>query len=277
MRNTRRFQAAIVATLTLGAACGLVSAEAAEESRLLSDRGGFQVGGFLVDFSTDIQAGRNGLGTDLNLEDDLRLESDQKTFRVEGFYRFSPKHTLEAGYFSINRNGSAVLDGQIEFDDVLYGPGRVDTEFDVNLFRVAYRHSFVNNGKTEAGFTAGLSAYDFYTALEGVVLVGGVEESASADVGVLAPVPTVGMFVHHAFLPNLIFRLNANFFRLSSIADYSGRLVDTGVTLDWFFVRNVGIGGGINNTDLNFKKETGDTFSVNYRQSGFLGYFVFAF
>lgn len=265
--------------ILIGLAVAFVSspALAAEESRLLASRGGFTVGGFLVDFDTEIQAGRELLGTNIDLENDLALESDQTTFRIDGFYRFAPVHALDVGYFSIGRNGSAVLDKEIEFDDVVYGPGRVDTTFDVKLFRVAYRHSFVNNGKTEAGFTAGLSAYDFNAGIEGVVFVNGVENSASTDAGVLAPVPTVGMFVHYAILPNLVLQLDANFFRLNSISDYSGRLVDTRATLDWFFVRNVGIGGGINNTDLNFKKNSGDTFAVNYRQSGFLGYVTFAF
>lgn len=282
MIHLSRVLTAAAALLVLTWTGAQVPASAADESRLLSDRGGFSVGGFLVDFNTDIQAGKSNLGTSIDLEDDLLLETDKSTFRIDGFFRFAPTHALDAGFFSIGRNGTAILDKQIEFNDVIYGPGRVDSEFDVNLFRVAYRHSFVNTGKTEAGFTAGLSTYDFSAMLDGTVIIDqGLpterEVTAREEASVVAPVPTVGMFVHHAFLPNLIFKLDANFFRLASISDYSGRLTDTRVTLDWFFVRNVGIGGGINNTDLRFAKETGDTFSVNYVQSGFLGYFTFAF
>jgi hypothetical protein len=85
------------------------------------------------------------------------------------------------------------------------------------------------------------------------------------------------MFVHHAFRPNLIIGLRASVLNLD-VGDYLGRVVNSGVTLDGFFSKHVGIGIGTNTSDIQFDSAGGDTpFRVAYRQSGFTGYLTFGF
>jgi hypothetical protein len=266
--------ALVAAALSLGPAD---AEEAAPERRLLSDKVNVSLGGFVVDFNTDAQAGTNLVGGLVQFEDDLALESDSSTVRLDGFYRFGPKHSIDFGYFSLNRTGLTVLDKQVEWNDVIYDLGaQISSGFDVDLFRVTYRYSFVNDGRTEAGFTAGLSTYDFSAVVDGEATVddgsgGQTIQRVRAEEAVLAPIPAIGVFIVHAFSPKWILRIDAGVFDLES-GDYSGRVVDSRIMIDYYFTRHVGIGAGKSTTDMDFRAEGTDGFAVEYKQDGLLAY-----
>jgi hypothetical protein len=255
-----------------------------EKTRLVNDRFNVTLGTYLADLKTDAGVGTSaGLGTTIRLEDDLGIDDGKTTFRLGGFWRFKPKHSLNFGYFALNRKGVTVLDQEIEFQGVTYvAQGAVASNFDARLLALTYQYSFVNSKRTEAGFTAGLSVYDFDVGLAGEIEINDgtrqpITEEGSAEEGIIAPIPTVGLFIRHGFRPNLVLSLRASFLNLD-VGDFLGRVVDTGATLDWFFSKHVGIGVGTNTSDIQFESTGGDTpFRVAYRQSGFTGYLSFGF
>ena len=61
------------------------------------------------------------------------------------------------------------------------------------------------------------------------------------------------------------------------VSDFEGRLVDTSVTIDYFFTRHFGVGVGSNTTDIRFRNTGTDPYSVDYRQSGLVWYASAAF
>jgi hypothetical protein len=278
--------------LTLLSAASLAPALAEEEarpdSRILSDKWGFGLGGFVLDFDTTASVNTGTvIGGSIGLESDLGLESDKKTFRADGFYRFNARHSLEFAYFSISRDGASILDERIEFVDedgetVIFDVGAdVESEFLTRMFKATYRYTFVNNGRTEAGFNAGLSTYKFGLRIAGEATINdgtGQEEVVfdEAETSIIAPVPTFGMFVTHAFKPRLILRMRAEFFDIS-VGDYTGRVVDTQVLLDYFVSRRVGLGVGFNTIDINVQRKGDQPFRVGYKQTGLLGYVSFVF
>ena len=98
---------------------------------------------------------------------------------------------------------------------------------------------------------------------------GGGQESGSgeADVNITAPVPSFGFFMGYAINPKLIFRARAEFFGLE-ISDYEARFMDTKITIDWYPVRNFGVGLGWNSTRIDYKDLGENPFSVDYRYGG---------
>ena len=87
----------------------------------------------------------------------------------------------------------------------------------------------------------------------------------------------MGLFVRHGLRPNLILTFRAAFLNLD-VSDYLIRVASTGINLDWFFSKHVGIGFGSGTSDIQFESTGGDTqYRVAYRQSGFNGYFSFGF
>jgi hypothetical protein len=147
---------------------------------------------------------------------------------------------------------------------------------------VNYRYAFINNGKTEAGFTAGISWFAFDISLEGTGEVDdGMnppvirEVSTSETLGI--PVPAFGMFINHAFSKKWILRMSAGVLNLD-VGDYEGRYVTTSVTVDYIITRHFGLGGGFMRQDLDFANTGGQNpYTIGYRLGGPTLYFSLVF
>jgi hypothetical protein len=258
------------------------------ESRILSDRWNVWLGGFVPDFSTDVAYGSRGLlGTFFRLEDTLGLEEDVSTGAAGAFYRFSNKRAILFDYTILNRDASRELDREITIGDgeneVTFGASAViDTQFDNDIFTVTYRHSFINNGKTEAGFTAGLSIFRFDLALQGFGTVDDgvnppVDREAEAGDTFLIPVPAFGMFINHAFSKKWILRMNAGFLDLN-ISDIEGRYLTTSVTVDYIITKHFGLGGGFVRQNVDVSNLGADNpYTIEYRVGGPTLYFSLVF
>jgi hypothetical protein len=264
-------------------ASGLVAAQGlpgqTQESRYLSDRFEIAMGAFLADFTTDAQVGFGSrIGTRVRLEDDLGLKDNKDSFLLEGQWRFKRKHALGWAFYSFSREGTTILNERIEFEDQVFAiDGELDTRFDSDSYGLTYAYSFINNGKTEAGISAGLSTFKYAIELEGDAVIGDPNATdpetrvETAAESLLAPVPNIGMYINHAFTPNWVLRLGAGFLDLE-VSDYEGRYAWTRATVDWYFVRNVGLGAGLASSNLKFTDSGDDPWSVDYHYSGFLLY-----
>ena len=281
---TRRLTAVALAALVLGALAPGAHAQLpgqTHDRRVLSDRGGISLGGFLIDFRTDAAVGTETLlGTRIRLEDDLNMDDDRSTVRLDGFYRFSARHSVEYSLVDLSRKGSAVIDEEIEFEGVTYEVGAaVDSKFDSRLLKLVYRFSFINDGKVDAGISAGLSTFSFDLELAGIGTIddgtnGTTEGFVREDAALIAPIPVFGLFVSYAITPRFVFRADASFFGIE-FGDYEARLVDGRALVDYFFTEHFGIGGGFNATSVDVQRRGDQPFSVDYRFSGLLAYLAF--
>jgi hypothetical protein len=268
-------------------ATGLVAAQGLEgqthESRYLSDKFQIGMGAFIADFTTDASVGFGGaIGTRIRLEDTLGVEDSNDSFLLDGQWRFKRKHAIGWALYTFSRTGSSVLNEEIEIEGKTFVvDAEINTKFDSDALALVYRYSFINNGKTEAGISAGLATFKYGIDVEGAVSLGDPnnptdDEIAAASESLLAPVPNFGMYINHAFNPNWILRLSAGFLNLD-VSDYEGRLTQTRATVDWYFVKHFGVGAGLASSNLKFTKSGEDPWSVDYRYSGFLLYFTGAF
>jgi hypothetical protein len=251
--------------------------------RVVSDRWGFYVGGFIADASTEAAIGSGKLlGATIRIEDNLGLKEDSSTFRAEGFYRFNPRHGLDIGIWALSRDGERVIDEEFDFQGKIIQVGaNIATEFDTSYFRLAYKYSMVNTDRAEAGITAGLSTYNFRLGLKGDISIAdpnGVlqENFDSLTETILAPVPTIGFFLNYAMRPRLLFKLKADFLNIE-IGDIEGRVLDTTFGVEWYFTRHVGVGLLSNSTSIEVADRSENPWSVDYRQRGWVGYFTFVF
>ena len=56
-------------------------------------------------------------GTDINLEDDLGLESSTSVARLGGYVWLGERHRLDGAYFDLSRTASMPIQETIEFGD----------------------------------------------------------------------------------------------------------------------------------------------------------------
>jgi hypothetical protein len=258
---------------------GLTSAKAHDDheqahpadGRVVSDRLSISLSVLSSTINTDIAVGRE-LGVSVDVESVLGYDEDVNTFGVEGFYRLSKKGALKFSWAEFDRASSGVLDQEVPmFDATFTGP--FESEFDIALLSLQYRRSFVNNGRTESGFTVGLSVYDFRFALEGEIEIddgmGGTMVSfADEEAAIIAPIPTLGFFVTHAIKPRMVMGFGADFLDFS-IDEHRGRLFNADVHFVWFVSRNVGLGLRFSSSDIFYTNTSeAERFRIDYRQNG---------
>lgn len=277
-----------LAVILLAAATSPVLAEAfpqlEHQYAIVADRWGVEAGWFTVDFKTEFRAGTPALiGTVIRLEDTLNLDENVKTGWLGGFYRFKPKHAITVAITRMNRDATTTLKESIEIgedDDLVFDIGvAVDSKFNQRVMYLMYQYSFINNGRTEAGLRVGVSAFQIELGLAGSASVNGAPPSQVGESYSLPPIPVPGLgaFITHGFTKNFILRLSGTGLDFE-IGDIDLRLLTSRTTIEYFFVKNVGIGGGFFGTDLDFSDNTDNTpISVEYRFGGVVAYFLVGF
>jgi hypothetical protein len=128
--------------------------------------------------------------------------------------------------------------------------------------------------------SAGLEGNGTYTPINadgslGTPVTGSFNREGSQG----APVPMVGLNLDWALARRLVVRGYTRFFRIN-VSAFDGGLYESGVRLNWYFVKNFGLGVGFDRTDLKInelKVGNGDIVKANYGFSGFALFITLAF
>lgn len=235
---------------------------------------GFSIGVFVTDRDSQSRIdGAVGMsGTEVNLEGDLGLDSSDSVFRIDGYYRFNQKHRLDFSTFDLSRSASRVIQRDIEWNGTLFPVNtNLDSDFDLNIYKLAYTWSFIQRDKGYLGLTAGLYVARIGTSLNSQAI--GERESS----GITAPLPVVGLRGQYDFTEKLSFRASAELFALE-YEDYDGSLYDLYAGFDYQFFEHVAIGLGINSVQLNVGIDKSNfNGDLNWQYDGGLLFFKFDF
>jgi len=122
-----------------------VSAEDAPKTPITDETLSLKLGAFVTTFSSKLRldADRTSRGTTIDLEDDLDLESPTIDFRADLSWRFFDRHSMDATYYAISRKGNTGLTRSLNIGNNIFSKNtNVDSELDVNNYKLAYRYSF---------------------------------------------------------------------------------------------------------------------------------------
>ena len=171
-----------------------------------------------VDTRVRIDSVDGTIGTEINLEDDLALQ-DRKTLPIFIFrWNIKQRMGLEVSYFALKRDGTVVLQKDIEFDGTLFPIGTtVDSTFDTTVFRVGYTHDVVQKEKNTLSLVGGIHFTDFETSINDTLL--GVEEEQTG----LVPLPMLGLHYRYRFSDRWAMGIRAEFLDLT-FEDYDGHI-----------------------------------------------------
>ena len=233
-----------------------------------------QLGAFRADVDTSVRLDSTvlGRGTEVKFEDELGI-NDSKTLPEFSFlWRINARHGIEASYVTLNRSGSRTLDRTIQFGDVVFaGATVVNSSFDSDVFRVAYRYSPINDKGNELALLLGAHYTTFDAAISSAL--GTVSESASVDI----PLPTIG--ARGSLRLGEDWRLTgfAQLMKLK-VGDYDGSLVNLSAGIEWAFLRQAYLGLGYSYYRYDLESEKNDARGeFTYRFSGPALYVGFAF
>jgi hypothetical protein len=125
------------------------------------DRMRVSLGGMHVSSSTTIRAdSTTGVqGTVLNGEDQFGLDKSDYEPKFEVMVRAGTRNRLWLNYFTLDREGSTVVQQPIVFRDVVLQPGEpLQSELDLRLLSLTYGYSFWHGEKLELAATLGITS-----------------------------------------------------------------------------------------------------------------------
>ena len=221
------------------------------------------VGGEANDVTTNVGVqGPRGIGATINFEDAFDLPGHKTTAAMFGSWRIAPqRHHIDFGYVDIGRSGSRVLDEDVTFADyTFHAGGEVHSRFATQFAYAAYRYEFLHEEKVRISGTGGATLIRLVTELtgqEGFVTDPDGNPVPNTALGReasgAAPMPMFGLNLDWALARRLVLRTYTRFFYLN-VDKFEGGLQQSGIHLNWYFVKHFGLGLGIDRTDLNLKE-----------------------
>lgn len=201
-----------------------------------------QIGAYNAEAETkvrlDSSSGR--FGTEVGFESDLGGEHRKATPTFDMLWRLSPRHAVEASVVSLRRDGQTTLRATIDWGDRTFPINtEVNSNFDSDIVRLAYRWSFVHDDRAELGLLLGVHYTRLETSLSSTGSLTSLSDGASIDY----PLPTLGL--RGSMRLGETWRVTGfgQFLKLK-IDDYDGEVLNAGVGLEWMFARSMFAGLG---------------------------------
>ena len=224
---------------------------------------------FFADVDTAIRVDSQTLalaGTLLDLEADLDID-DSPTLPMLGIdWWIADRHVVGLAYFELTRDGRAVINEEIRWDDFVY-PVNFDVRsfFNTKVTRLAYRYSLISMPQSQFSIGGGIH----WTDMEA-----GISEASigSSEVSGDAPLPMLTAAFDYDLSPKWSVLFLGEWFGID-VGDVSGEIWHADVTLQWHAWKQVSLEVGYNYFDLDFDEGDADFRGLfNYTYQGpFLG------
>ena len=219
----------------------------------------FSIGTFITDYDSEIRLTSNslGIGTDVDFEDDLGLDESNEVIRLDGHYRFAPRHRLEFSYLDLSREGKTVTRRPIILDDTFFPRGStLTTDFDYQVIKFAYAYSFRQTEKLDLSASAGMYTLDYDLEVNSA---DGKHESADGT----APFPMFGLHLDYRLSKDVYLSSSFEYFVIDR-SDVEGELTDTSISMEFRPFENFGFGLGYNRVTIYAEDNDDDEFDYEY-------------
>ena len=242
---------------------------AAQEEVEHAERASVLFGAFVAGPDTSARVDSvGGRGTDIDLENDLGLDTSKTVARLEGYYWFSLRHRLDTSLFEFSRDASKTFERTIDFADRTYAVNRtIDASSDVSIFKVAYTFAPIVRERGNFGISAGLYTASIDLALRDRTT--GEEEAQDLT----APLPVIGFRGQYDVSDRISLRGSVELFSLDA-GDADGRLSDSTIGADYSFSDRIGVGVAYNLVSVDIDAEETDGFigEIGWGYDGILVY-----
>ena len=206
-----------------------------------------------------------GEGTEIELEDDFNVDKNVFLGRVDASWRMGRRHELDFSLFQLSREGTRVIDRDIQIGDVVFPVNTsVTSEFKTLVVKLAYRYAFLHRERWHLGASLGVHAMDWSTEWKAGNL------ALHEDFDVLAPLPVIGLFGSVGLTPRLYLNASSEFFGLE-YEEYDGFLNNTRLNLEHRTFDHVGFGIGLDYFLINAGVESESGNLTAEAETGYFG------
>ena len=258
--------------IALGQVSITMAQEGVENVWMEQDRSAINVGAYFANYDTKIRLspGPNESGTIVDAESDFGLDTSTANLFFHADYRFRPRHRIDFAYYDLSRDGSNVIEGDIDFGDVTFPDGAtIVSKFDYQVAKLTYSYSLLQNQKADLAVAAGIyTAFFDFRATD-------IESGATEGGDGVAPVPVIGL--RGSFLINPRWTANAylEYFEIDN-SDAVATYVDATISLEYRVRENSGVGFGYNLVDVDGEDKSSDD-SGDFDYNGLLLYYFHKF
>jgi hypothetical protein len=202
-------------------------------------------------FKIHVDGGVAGRNPNIDFEDEFGLNRSDETFAIDFGWRFGKKWSLLTQYFESSGSRSAVLDEDIEWNDVVFGQGsNVVAGQEFSLVRVFFGRQFETSERHDFGVGAGFHWLEIGAFIQGDILVSGApNEFRRESVKAEFPLPNVGVWYRYSLSPKWALRSRFDYLSVD-IGDYNGSLVNGSLGFNYRLFENFGVGLSYNIFEL---------------------------
>ena len=253
--NNKKIISILLAVCSLFA---VVNQAYAEETK--PDKFRFSIGGFALtrfDSSISLTEPNLGAGVSISPQDTLGLDIENQVLRIEGYYRFKPKHALTYSWYSINSEGNKTIETQFDWVDedgneiVVPVGAQAVSNLDYDIFKVGYLWSFHRTDKVELGVGAGLHITRLFLSMDVDTTSGPI---GTEDVDTTVPLPVISLVIKYQINPKWHWALKTEAFALK-FDKWAGSYRDTTFAVEYRAWKNVALGFGLSANALEVEEE----------------------
>lgn len=234
-----------------------------------------------IDTNIRVDSPTLGTGTDISFENDLDMAKSLTVFRSEGLLRLSRWFSLEFGYYNLTRDTTTILNKQIIYgNETFTANADINASMETQVIKAALAFSLINDGNVEFGFSLGGNIIFLKASLNSITA------NVTEAIDEIAPIPLVGVYANLTLSPGLFLKGKVQYFTLA-LQDMDGSALDFNGAIEFFPLKNIGVGAAINLFDFDFDisnvkiKSNGKTYEVagkfDYNYSGIAAYVIIAF
>lgn len=197
-----------------------------------------------VDSSVRVDGNNGNIGTVVDFENDLGLDSRAALPAIMAEWRPGDDWVFTAEYYALGRDSSYDIRRELVIGDTVYPVNaRLRSGFDSDIYRFTVGNRLLQGKNYEVGVAVGLHGTNFSIFVEGEGEVNGIGGQFRSETrSIFAPLPTIGVFAAAEPVNRLYLGARLDWLSLS-IDDYSGRLINTEVTAAYRIHKNIDIGG----------------------------------
>ncbi len=242
------------------------------------------VGGFFQKFDTSIfLESSSGESTNISLENTFGQDVHKASLRVDAYFRLGRHASILLGYLGWSRSASATLGQDIQWGDyVLQAGSQVDSKLRVSVPQLYYTYAAVNNGTMDLGGMLGISTYVNKVSLDASGSISGpigtTTGSFSSDQWhVTVPVPATGAYLRYALYPGFLLDAQVRWLPSMTISGYHGGMLEYRAGLDFYLMKNIGIGAVYQYTHVHVYHVETNTVGFDFKYSGPYAYLSVVF
>jgi len=235
-----------------------------------TERAGIIVGAFITDRQSSTRLDSDaGDGTEIDMEDDLGLESSTNVARLGGYVWLGKRHRLDGAFFDLSRDSSFPIQETIDFGDETFVINTaVNTQSDLTIIKADYTYAVMARDRGWLGVTAGLYIAESTLSLSQATL--GRAETED----VTAPLPLFGLRGEYGINDRITLVGAMQWFGFEA-DDVDGRLTDFYVGADYGFGERMAVGLAYNRVSMNLGavEDQGLNARIDWGYDGLLLYF----